>query len=120
MLKFGLIQNKYYIYILNKPMTKFLLFPILIIVSFLSLTSFNFGDRYNENNITVSPNPIKDRAMVACNYYIQKIEVYNLIGVIITEGSPDARIDLTDQSRGYYIIKVYTPNGDYVKRVFKD
>jgi Secretion system C-terminal sorting domain len=101
-------------------MTKFLLSSIIIIVSFLSLTSFNFGDRYNENTITVSPNPIRDRATVACNYYIQKIEVYNLIGVIITEGASNAQIDLTDQSRGYYIIKVYTPNGEFVKRVFKE
>ncbi len=101
-------------------MTKNLLFLLLI---FTTLTSFNngFGDRNNvESNITVSPNPIKDRAHVYCNYYINKMEVFNLIGTLIGIYNGGEQIDLTNQSRGCYLIKVYTPQGEFIKRVYKE
>ena len=101
-------------------MTKNLLFLTIL---FTTLTSFNdyFGDRANGDYIiNVSPNPIKDRAHVYCNYYINRIEVFNLIGTVIGEYNGGEMIDLTNQSKGYYLIKVFTPLGEFIKRVYKD
>lgn len=100
---------------------------LILIISFSTLSSFNnsgnwgFGDRANnDGGVSVSPNPIKDRAHVYCNYYINKVEVFNLVGTIIGEYNGGEMLDLTNESRGYYLIKVYTPQGEFIKRVYKD
>ncbi len=98
---------------------------ILLFLFFISITNapkvFGNGfDRPNDYIVNINPSPIRDRASVSCIYYIQKIEVFNLIGVIIGEYKGDEMVDLSDQSKGYYIFKVYTPKGEFVKRVFKE
>lgn len=105
-------------------MTKNLL---LLILSFTLLTSFNNGsggfpgDKTNgESYINVSPNPVKDRAHVYCNFYINRFEVFNLVGTIIGDYNGGEMIDLTNQARGYYLIKVYTPQGEFIKRIYKE
>lgn len=98
---------------------------LLIIISFLLFTSFNSsgfaGDKNNgESYISVSPHPVKDRAHVYCNFYINKFEVFNVVGTAIGNYNGGEMIDLTNQSRGYYLIKVYTPQGEFIKRIYKE
>jgi hypothetical protein len=99
---------------------------LLLIASFILFTSFNSsggfgGDKNNgESYISVSPNPVKDRAHVYCTFYINKFEVFNLVGTTIGNYNGGEMIDLTNHSRGYYLIKVYTPQGEFIKRIYKE
>ena len=101
-------------------MKQVLLFFFFISILTAPKVFCNGYDRPNDYVINVNPSPIRDRATVSCMYYIQKIEVFNLIGVIIGEYKGDETIDMTDQSKVYYKFKVYTPKGEFVKRVSKE
>jgi hypothetical protein len=91
---------------------------LLLLILLVSLTSFKILD--NNNMVRVSPMPIKTTANVYCDYAIQKIEVYNLLGIQVVNNISEGVVDFSNLPSGYYIVKVYTNKGEFVKRVQKN
>ncbi len=89
----------------------------LFLVVLMSLTSFNLLE--NNSVVYVSPMPIKTTANITCDYSIRSIEVYNILGIQVVNNISEGIIDFSSLPSGYYIIKVYTNKGEFVKRVQK-
>ena len=66
------------------------------------------------------PNPIDDYLYITTEENINKIEIYNIMGVMILEkDSTSNKIDLSDLNNGIYFIKIKTDKGTIVKRIVK-
>lgn len=64
-----------------------------------------------KNNLTVFPNPSKNKFEILINDNIQKVEIFNLIGQKIkTIISNFNDIDATDLEKGTYLLKIYVDN----------
>ena len=61
------------------------------------------------NNIEIYPNPTTGEIRIE-GKYIEQVEVYNLSGVLI-QSSNDKELDLTQEAKGIYFVKVTTVNG---------
>lgn len=70
--------------------------------------------------VRISPMPIKTNAYVSCDYAIFKIEVYNILGIQVIDNISEGSLDFSNLPSGYYIVKVYTSKGEFVKRVQKN
>jgi hypothetical protein len=75
----------------------------------------------NSLNITVFPNPAKDKLTIGCTQK-SEIEILNLEGQILKKLTSDGihtTVDLANLSAGIYIIKVKTEEGITVKKFIK-
>jgi 3',5'-cyclic AMP phosphodiesterase CpdA len=75
----------------------------------------------NSLNITVFPNPAKDKLTIGCTQK-SEIEILNLEGQILkklTSNGIHTTVDLSNLSAGIYIIKVKTEEGITVKKFIK-
>jgi hypothetical protein len=66
-------------------------------------------------NITVSPNPVKDKLSVSTNEKITSISVYNVLGNIVMEIRPESAntsIDMIGLNKGLYFLKISLPEHD--------
>ncbi|WP_370479152.1 pectate lyase family protein [Tamlana flava] len=66
-----------------------------------------------KTKIKLYPNPVKDQLHLYSNPEIGKVEIYNLMGVLILniEGHNIHSIDLSQLSSGSYLIKAFTHDG---------
>jgi pectate lyase len=72
-------------------------------------------------NITLYPNPVKNRLFISSFSDIEKIEIYNLVGILLKRIESDFEsIDMTYLNNGSYLIKVYTERGTSSKIVIKN
>ncbi|MCA0154018.1 aryl-sulfate sulfotransferase [Winogradskyella vincentii] len=78
----------------------------------LSIEDFDF------NTVTLYPNPTKDEVYLNTNEEILKLEVYTTSGQKILQ-SKSTKISLINYPPGLYLVKVYTSNGQSVKKVIK-
>lgn len=71
------------------------------------------------NNIVLFPNPVKDVLNISSQTEITKIEIYNLLGVLIGQYEYQKELNLSNLKPSIYFIKLY--NGDKVteKRFLK-
>jgi len=101
-------------------MKKIILFLFLLLMTCLHANA-SPKQKYNDGSVVqVYPHPIKTLTKVTCEYYIQKIEVFNLLGNLIMERDGEGELDFSNESLGYYLIKVYTPRGEFVRKVQKN
>ncbi len=66
---------------------------------------------FNANALTYYPNPTKDKVTFSSPETIKSISVYNLLGQLIQEQTPDSKqaiVDISLFSAGHYIFKVAT------------
>lgn len=80
----------------------------------------SFRSMDNSSVLRVTPMPIKTSAYISCDYAIQKIEVYNLLGIQVLNTISEGTVDFSNLPSGFYIIKAYTSKGEFVKRVQKN
>lgn len=70
--------------------------------------------------ITVYPNPIKDTLIFKTEQSILKIEVFDLLGRIISKmGVISNTANLEELKAGTYLVKVYTNDGNGTVKIFK-
>src|SRR5690606_24072405 len=76
---------------------------------------------FQKMKIKLYPNPTNGILYIETSQEIQSYEVYNLIGQRLLSGSFTGSIDMKDISKGTYIIRLTTPNGEvFTEKVIKE
>ena len=66
----------------------------------------------------IYPNPVDDRLIISTNEIIKKINIYNVVGILIYSTEEDINtIDMSDFNSGVYFINIKTEN-EYVTKQF--
>lgn len=78
-----------------------------------ALSTANF--QLNESKITLYPNPSKNYFELSSEVAIEKVEVYSLMGQIVKSFETQTQYDITDLSKGVYLVKVNTTEGSLSK-----
>lgn len=71
-------------------------------------------------NLSVYPNPAGSELNILCNTSIEKVEVYNLTGILQSSVIHKNKIDISDLSTGMYFVKVFSENGMTTKNFVKE
>lgn len=80
-------------------------------------------DFENDLQITCYPNPVKDifRIKTSNAIEINSIKVYNTLGnLVMHENSHFKQLDLTNLSRGVFLVVIKTTNNSFTKRIIKE
>ena len=76
------------------------------------------------NNISIYPNPVKDRLYIETESEIEEVIVYDIYGRHQVTESPSHQemisIDISNLNSGVYFVKINTANGNIVKRFVKE
>jgi len=73
------------------------------------------------DEVKMYPNPTSGLLYIETSQEIQSYEVYNLIGQRLLSGSSTDSIDMREVSKGTYIIRLTTPNGEvFTEKVIKE
>ena len=76
------------------------------------------------NNISIYPNPVKDRLYIETESEIEEVIVYDIYGRHQVTESPSHQemisIDISNLTSGVYFVKINTANGNIVKRFVKE
>src|SRR5690606_582996 len=76
---------------------------------------------FQKIEIKLYPNPTSGLLYIETSQEIQSYEVYNLIGQRLLSGDYTGSIDIKDVSKGTYIIRLTTPNGEvFTEKVIKE
>jgi hypothetical protein len=63
-------------------------------------------------------NPVDDYLTITSNVKVDKIEIYNLIGILVLNPAPNNHtIDISNLSKGVYLITVYSGTQKSVKKL---
>ena len=85
-------------------------------VDFLS----NSNNLFNNNSVTVTPNPVKDWLSINTNELYFKVEIYSAIGQLIYESKNQNKIDLNHLNSGVYFVKITNNNNQSIsKKILK-
>jgi len=76
---------------------------------------------YNLNNIvSIYPNPVKNKLNITTNTKFTKLELYTITGKRVIQQEFTTAINTTHLSKGVYLLKLYTKNGQVaIKKVVK-
>lgn len=83
-------------------------------------TQVNIRNTVLEDYTHIIPNPASDLVTIFSSFSIRKVEVYTLKGVKVKEEDVKAastKMDVSDLSKGTYLVKVYTPKGVATKKL---
>lgn len=69
----------------------------------------------NENAIKLFPNPAKNDFELTSELTIQKVEVYSMLGQLVKTFDKQDQYEITNLSKGSYIVKISTQEGTYSK-----
>jgi hypothetical protein len=85
-------------------------------VAVLDIASFTDG-----NSFVLYPNPVKDLLYIKSNDFstIKNIKIIDLQGKLIIEDANET-INVNSLSKGLYIIKVITEEGEFTKKIIKE
>ena len=75
------------------------------------------------NNVSIYPNPVKDRLYIETESEIEDIVVFNIYGrrqQTTVNGQQTLSIDVSNLNSGVYFVKINTANGNIVKRFVKE
>lgn len=72
-------------------------------------------ETYLEEAITVYPNPTSGLLLIESNI-LQQVEIYNISGILI-ETTDKNEIDLSQYSKGIYLVKIVTNKGTALKKI---
>ena len=78
-------------------------------------------DISDSNNIKLFPNPVTKNLSLTSILQINKVEVYNLSGILVKSvDSKVTTIDLSSLNGGSYLVKVYTKEGYIIRKLIKE
>lgn len=66
------------------------------------------------------PNPVSNQLFISSSEKIEKIQVYNLLGMLIKSNKNSNNIDLSDLSKATYLIKVHTKKSIEKRMIIKE
>jgi hypothetical protein len=69
----------------------------------------------NSNKVILYPNPTQSAFEIQTDVSIEKVEVYSLQGQLVKSFEAQNRYDITDLSKGMYLVKVNTAEGSLSK-----
>ena len=75
-------------------------------------------NNFEKLSLRLSPNPTNGEIHIDSDYFIDKIEVYNMLGHKI-HSLTSKIIDLSTQANGIYLIKIYSNNSVFTKKIIK-
>ncbi|MCH4551572.1 pectate lyase family protein [Aestuariibaculum lutulentum] len=75
---------------------------------------------FEANKFKLYPNPVDNLLYFSVNSKIEKIEIYNMLGMLVkTFKSTENNIDVNDLTSGSYLVKIYTELGTSDKIILK-
>ena len=74
----------------------------------------------NKLNISIYPNPVNETLMVTGNINKLTATIYNVLGQVITVQKITNTLDLSNLSKGNYIIKLNDDKNFIIKKVLKE
>ena len=74
---------------------------------------------FQQVSVNLYPNPTKDKIYINASIDIEKIEIYNVLGNKIDEINTTT-LDLSEQAKGIYFLKIYTNSNVISKKVIKN
>src|SRR5690606_12297942 len=77
----------------------------------ITVSTLSVGE-FESNSLKLYPNPTSGLLHIEISQGIQSYEVYNIIGQRLLSGSSTDSIDVKGISKGTYIIRLTTPNGE--------
>ncbi|MFV0598126.1 MAG: T9SS type A sorting domain-containing protein [Bacteroidales bacterium] len=98
----------------HQPPLGLALFPILDTLTYPQDTTLGLSKVNSDVEINIYPNPAENEINVSSSIEINKIEILNIIGqVVYTKElkSTNAKIDVSNITKGNYIAKIYTKKG---------
>ena len=78
---------------------------------------------FNETNFSYYPNPVKNMLNLSYNQEISNVEVFNLLGQKVSSNvinANDAHIDMSNVSKGAYMVRVTSNNQVKIIKVIKE
>lgn len=77
---------------------------------------------YNQGEIKIYPNPVKENLHIETNSKITRIELFNIVGQKLEElNNKEKFFNLSNQSKGVYILKIQMENGKMeTKKIIKN
>lgn len=76
----------------------------------------------NQGEINIYPNPVKDNLQIETSTKIEKIELFDILGQKLNSYNSDTKnLNLSDKSKGVYILKIQLKNGKMeTKKIIKN
>lgn len=72
-----------------------------------------------KTNIKVYPNPVKDFINITSDKAIKSVEIYDVLGRLIKTNS-STKINVSQLSKGNYLLKIKTDSGDIIEKFIKE
>jgi hypothetical protein len=86
-------------------------------------TLVSVEDAENDLSLKFYPSPVKDHLQIEAEGTINSLQLINFRGCLlqtIKVNSEKYNLDMTSCFPGIYLIKVFTPNRNYVQKIFKE
>lgn len=72
-----------------------------------------------KTNIKIYPNPAKDFINITSDKAVKSVEIYDVLGRLIKTDSSN-KINISQLSKGNYILKIKTDSGDVIEKIIKE
>ena len=73
------------------------------------------------SELTLYPNPVINTLSISSGVELKKVDVYSLTGVLVKRAEGNIRtIDLSQLSKGSYLVKVFTAKGTITQKMIKE
>lgn len=82
--------------------------------------SLSIDDTNEIAKFKLYPNPVSNQLFISSSEKIEKIEVYNLLGMLVKSNKNSNNIDLSDLSKATYLIKVHTKKSIEKRMIIKE
>jgi uncharacterized repeat protein (TIGR01451 family) len=96
-------------------------FPIVTNTATTVISLLGIG-QYEEQSVSIAPNPVKNLLHISANDTISSIQVFDIDGRLIEtslENGTDVTIDISAKANGVYFVKVFTEKGMKVEKIIK-
>ncbi|WP_310556117.1 family 16 glycosylhydrolase [Flavobacterium sp.] len=79
------------------------------------------SDENKLSALNISPNPTNDFINISTSSFIDKVEIYNLLGnLVLSSISNTNKIDISNLTKGIYLINIYSGIEKSVKKIIVD
>jgi hypothetical protein len=81
------------------------------------------NDIENERGLLLYPNPVISELTIKSDHLIERVQVFNMQGRLIQNRlchSGISKLDMSNLQRGFYLVKVFTQNEVYNRKIVKE
>jgi uncharacterized repeat protein (TIGR01451 family) len=93
-------------------------FPIVTNMVTTTVTSLG-NPEFADNDFVLYPNPAKNSISVQTDAIVKNINIYNALGQLVKTASAQTTIDISELSRGSYIVQIISDKGKANKKLIK-